>query len=53
MGDNKIKPIIKIKPSAIKTELSGLYEALGFTKQQQMKDGWRFLGDGAYQRKIT
>ncbi len=44
--------ILKVKPSALKTNIAGLINTLGFMNQEQIREGWRFLGDGAYQRKI-
>lgn len=43
-------PMIRQKPSAMRTNLFKLFETLGYPQQQQIRDGWHYLGDGAYKK---
>lgn len=43
--------ILKVKPSALKTDISMLFEMF-FQNQQQVRDGWVYLKDGAFKRRI-
>ena len=52
-GERGAVPLIRIKPSAFKTEVKGLIETLGFLRQFQIRDGWRSLGDGGFQKKVS
>ena len=45
--------LIREKPSAFKTNIAGIAEALGFRQQEQIRDGWAYLGQGAFKRKIN
>ena len=51
--DKTSTSILKVKPSALKQDITELFEILGFMKQQQFKDGWLSLGDGGYRRKTN
>jgi hypothetical protein len=46
------QPLIRAKPNAMKQNISMLFETLGFLKQCQIRDGWQFLGNGAFKRKV-
>ncbi len=45
--------ILKVKPSALKQNISVLWEILGFSKQEQTKQGYKYLGEGGCQKKIN
>jgi len=42
--------LMKVKPSALKTDILLLYETLGFLKQSQIRNGYIPLGNGAYKK---
>ena len=43
-------PMIRTKPSAFRTDICGLYQTMGFTAQQQIREGFISLGNGAYMK---